>query len=66
MKKAKWMLGAAALGLVGLLGACGNASGTGDSNKAASGDKEEIEFFFQKTEMVDTCLLYTSPSPRDA
>ena len=54
MKKAKWMLGAAALGLVGLLGACGNASGTGDSNKVASGDKEEIEFFFQKTEMVDT------------
>lgn len=54
MKKSKWMLVAASLGLAGILGACGSSSGTDDSNSVANGKKEEIEFFFQKTEMVDT------------
>ncbi|WP_265458037.1 extracellular solute-binding protein [Enterococcus sp. HY326] len=48
------LLSVAALGLVGGLSACGSSSNSSSADSGSSGDKEEIEFFFQKQEMLDT------------
>ena len=53
--------GAAALGTVGVLAACGSSKDSKATTKGATVGTDAKELY----DLAEACLLYTSPSPRD-